>query len=91
MSCAYSEIILLQDLLEEIGVPQLSPIPLYADSMSVIQIANNSVFYKHTKHIQVECHSIHETLRCHEIFVPYISIEDQIADVFTKAISCHHH
>ncbi|XP_068639408.1 uncharacterized mitochondrial protein AtMg00810-like [Aristolochia californica] len=38
------------------------PIPLHADNRSAILIVANSVFHERTNHIEVDCHSIHDTL-----------------------------
>jgi hypothetical protein len=91
MSSACSEITWLQGLLDELGVPQLTPTSLYADNTSAIQIATNLVFHERTKYIEVDCHSICEALVRQEITLPYISTEHQTADIFTKALSRHRH
>jgi len=91
MSFACSEIIWLRGLLGELGFPQVEPTPLHADNTSVIQIAANPVFHERTKHIEVDCHSIHETYDARVISLPHISTTLQIADVFTKALSKHRH
>lgn len=87
MSSACSEITWLRGLLGELGVPQLTLTPLYADNISAIQIASNPVFHERTKHIEVDCHSIREALVRQEITLPHISTEHQTADIFTKALS----
>ncbi|XP_042944752.1 uncharacterized mitochondrial protein AtMg00810-like [Carya illinoinensis] len=91
MSSACSEIVWLRGLLSELGVPQLTPTPLHADNTNAIQIAANPVFHERTKHIEVDCHSIHEAFDHHVIKFPHISTEHQTADVFTKAMSRHRH
>jgi hypothetical protein len=62
MSTVCSEIVWLRGLLEELVFPQTTPTPLHADNTSVIQIATNPVFHERTKHIEVDCHSIRDTL-----------------------------
>nr|CAN63383.1 hypothetical protein VITISV_017566 [Vitis vinifera] len=52
------EIVWLHGLLEELVFPQTMCTPLHADNTSAIQIATNPVFHEHTKHIEVDCHSI---------------------------------
>jgi hypothetical protein len=91
MSFACSEITWLQGLLGELGVPQLTQTSLYTDNTSTIQIVVNPVFHKHIKHIKVDYHSIREALVRQEITLPHISTEHQTADIFTKALSRHHH
>lgn len=70
--------------MRELGVPQLTPTPLHAENTSAIQIATNPMLYRHTKHIKVDCRSIHEAFDHHVITLPHKSTEQQTADVFTK-------
>ena len=58
MFAACSEIIWLRGLLTELGFSQYQPTPLHADNTSAIQIAANPIYHEHTKHIEVDCHSI---------------------------------
>ena len=87
MSAACSEIIWLRGILFELGFSQPDPTPLYADNTSAIQIATNPVYHERTKHIEGDCHSIHEALDSHIISLPYISTTLQIAYVFTKTMT----
>jgi hypothetical protein len=91
MSSTCSEITWLRGLLGELGVPQLTQTSLYTDNTSTIQIVVNHVFHKRIKHIKVDCHSIREALVRQEITLPHISTKHQTADIFTKALSRHHH
>lgn len=50
MSAASSEVIWLQQLIDELGVFPLPPTPLHVDNTSAIQI-NNPIFHEQTKHI----------------------------------------
>ena len=58
MPAAYSEIVWLREILSELGFSQPDPTPLYTNNISAIQIAANPVYHEHTKHIEVDCHSI---------------------------------
>nr|KYP37238.1 Retrovirus-related Pol polyprotein from transposon TNT 1-94 [Cajanus cajan] len=91
MYFACSEIVWLRSLLEELGFSQPDSTPLHADNTSAIQIASNSVFHEHTKHIEVDCHYIREALTNKVISLPYISTDLQVADIFTKAITRQRH
>ena len=85
MSVACPEISWLRGLLAELGFSQSDPTPLHTDSTSSIKIAANPVYHEHTKHIEVDCHSIREALDTGVISLPYISTDLQIADIFMKA------
>ena len=91
MSTACSEIIWLRGLLEELGFPQTTSTPLHADNTSAIQIATNPVFHERTKHIEVDCHSIRDTLESLVISLSHIFFDLQVADVFTKALTRQWH
>jgi len=75
MSLAYSEIICLRGLLTELGFPQHAATPFYAGNTSAIQIAANLVFHEHTKYIEVDYHSICESLVTRIVSPPQISLQ----------------
>ncbi|RVW68108.1 Retrovirus-related Pol polyprotein from transposon RE1 [Vitis vinifera] len=87
MSTACSEIVWLRDLLEELGFPHTTSTPLHANNTSAIRIATNPVFHEHTKHIEVDCHSIRDTLESRVTSLSHISFDLQVADIFTKALT----
>ena len=62
-----------------------------ADNTSVIQIATNRIFHERTKHIEVDCHSIRDTLESQVISLPHISFDLQVANIFTKALTRQRH
>ena len=82
MAIATSEIIWLHLLLQELGCDAMSK-PMKAAT----HIAPNPVFYERTKHIEVDCHFVREKAQDKMIETPYIRSKDQLADVFTKALS----
>ena len=91
MSLACYEIIWFRGLLTELDFSKTDPTPLHVDNTSAIQITTNPIYHEHTKHIEVNCHSISEAFQAHVITLPHISIELQIIDIFTKALTCHRH
>ena len=91
MSTACSEIVWLCDLLEELGFPHTTSISLHADNTSAIQIGTNPIFHVRTKHIEVDCHSIRDTLESRVISLLHISSDLQVADIFTKALTQQRH
>ena len=86
MLAACSEIVWLWGLLSGLGFPQSLPTPLNADNTSAIRITANPVFHEHTKHIDVDCHFIHDKYLRNTISLPHISTSLQIVDIFTKGL-----
>ena len=79
-----SEILWLHWLLADLETSQSSPVDLYCDNRSAIQIAHNDVFHERTKHIEIDCHFIRQHLLRHELQLVSIGTLDQPADLFTK-------
>ncbi|XP_020591553.1 putative disease resistance protein RGA3 [Phalaenopsis equestris] len=77
------------------SIPLLKSLPELPPSLdyntSVIQITANLVFRDHTKHIEVDYHSIQEAYDNDVISLPHISSDIQTTNIFTKALSrqCH--
>ncbi|WMV49159.1 hypothetical protein MTR67_042544 [Solanum verrucosum] len=91
MSAACSEIIWLRRLLSKLGIEMKGSTTLYGDNTSAIRIATNPVHHENTKYIDVDCHYIRELVEDRSISLKYISSKDQLADLFTKAMSRSRH
>ncbi len=63
-----------------------APVVIYCDNISSILLANNPVYRARTKHIEVHYHFIREKVLAKEIDLIHVSTEDQIADIFIKAL-----
>ncbi len=66
-----------------------APVVIYCDNMSTILIANNSIYHARTKHIEVHYHFIREKVLAKEIDLIHVNTKDQVADIFTKALSTY--
>lgn len=53
--------------------------PLLCDSTSAISIANNSVQYSRTKHINIRYHFIHDHVNIGDIDIQHVDPDDQLA------------
>jgi hypothetical protein len=83
---AACEIVWLQKLLSNLGQSVDAHVVIYCDNISSILLANNPVYHARTKHIEVHHHFIREKILAKEIDLIHVSIEDQVADIFTKAL-----
>ncbi len=59
---------------------------IYCDNISIILLANNPVYHARTKHIEVHYHFIREKVLAKKINLIHVSIEDQVVNIFTKAL-----
>jgi hypothetical protein len=80
------EIVWLQKLFSDLGQSVDALVVIYCDNISSILLANNSVYHVRTKHIEVHYHFIKEKVLAKEINLIHVSTEDQVVDIFTKAL-----
>lgn len=87
-STAVKEILWLRQLLIDIDESEISAesVPLFMDNQSAIKLIKNPVFHKRTKHIDVRYHFIREKYEDGSISIKYVKSEEQLADIFTKAL-----
>jgi hypothetical protein len=83
---AACEVVWLQKLLSDLGQSMDAPVVIYCDNINSILLANNLVYHARTKHIEVHYHFIREKVLAKEIDLIHVSTEDQVVDIFTKAL-----
>lgn len=84
------EVIWVQSLQQELFVSlRKSPI-LWCANLGAMYLIANPFFNARTKHIKVDYHFIRERVACKLLEINFISSQDQIADIFTKALMIHH-
>ncbi|PKU66380.1 Retrovirus-related Pol polyprotein from transposon TNT 1-94 [Dendrobium catenatum] len=82
-----ADVIWLRKLLTEFGAPQDRPTDLFCDNVSAIALANNPVFHARTKHIEIDQRFVRDHIQHNHIRIFPINTLDQVADIFTKALS----
>ncbi len=83
---ATCEVVWSQKLLSDLGQSVDVHVVIYCDNISSILLANNLVYHAKTKHIEVHYHFIKGKVLAKEIDLIHVSIEDQVADISTKAL-----
>ncbi|MCO5614758.1 hypothetical protein L7F22_069045 [Adiantum nelumboides] len=81
------ECVWLRRLMADLGVGQDTANTIYTYSRSALIVAKNPVFHACTKHIKVHYHYVRERLLAGEISLAYVPTQDNLTDLFTKALS----
>lgn len=83
---ANKEIVWLQNLMKELEKKQENSMS-HSDSQSVIHLVKNSAFHARTKHIDRRHHFIHSLLEEKVLRLEKIHMDDNPANMFTKAVT----
>ena len=65
----------------------LEPTVIYCDNHSCIKLSANPVFHDRSKHIDIRYHHIRDCVQRRIMLLSYIPMEDQDADILTKALT----
>lgn len=65
-------------------------VPIFCDNTSAINVAKAPMQHKRTKHIDIRHHFLRDNVEKGLISIMFYSTEDQIANIFTKALSREH-
>ena len=83
---ATAQAIWLRFVLDDFGEMQPDATPLFCDNMSAISMVKNPVFHQKTRQINRRYHFIREALQEGVIDMRFCRSEEQLADIFTKAL-----
>ena len=87
MAQGICELLWLKIIFEDLKVKWDETMRLYCDNKSAISIAHNLVQHDRTKHIEVDRHFIKEKLDNGLICTPYVSTQNQLANILTKGLN----
>ena len=83
---ASKEGIWLCTLLNSINHATTEPTTICCDKNTAINLSEDPALHDHIKHINIKHHFLHEHVQSNEISLSYINTNDNIADIFTKAL-----
>jgi hypothetical protein len=81
-----AELAWIRMLLRDLGIFVSHAPVLWSDNTSAISLASNPVFHARTKHIEIDYHFVREKVVRGDLSVQFISTDDQLADLLTKAL-----
>eukprot|EP00253_Pinus_taeda_P009673 PITA_09673 len=77
----------LCQILSEFFFQQQHLTTLWCDNQSAIQLCKDSIQHQCNKHIEIHMHFMRKLIHDHVLEVQYCSTNDQVADIFTKALT----
>eukprot|EP00253_Pinus_taeda_P024169 PITA_24169 len=83
---ASKEDLRLRQILSEFGFQQQHTTTLWCDNQSAIQLCKDPVQHQRRKHIELHMHFIRKLIHDHVLEVQYCSTDDEVANIFTKAL-----
>ena len=86
---AAKEALWLRSFVDEVrgGPGGNKPITINCDNQGAIALAKDNKFHLRTKHIDLRYHFIREAVEDKKIVVSYVPTQENVSDVFTKALS----
>jgi len=81
-----TEINAIREMVKSFNLECKEPTKVYEDNKGAVIIARNGNFTKNSKHIEVQYHYVHENYLNGNTDVVEVKTENNIADIFTKAL-----
>ncbi|KAL0455068.1 UNVERIFIED_CONTAM: hypothetical protein Slati_0846000, partial [Sesamum latifolium] len=86
MAYTTTELVWLKYLLNDLSIHLHHPMKLICDNNAALPIAANPIFHKHTKHIELDCHFVHEILQDGIIATAYVPSHHQLRTYLLKPL-----
>jgi len=86
---AAKEAVWIRNFINDLRIPRvhIDSVPLYIDNNSALKLTRNPEFHNRSKHIEVKHHFVREKVEEGVINTQRVQTTDNLADVFTKALS----
>lgn len=84
---ASKESVWLWKLLAYLYGHELNVTIIFFDNQSCVKLSENSIFHDKSKHINLKYHYIRDIVQKGAVKLQYISMNEKIADIFTKLLS----
>eukprot|EP00253_Pinus_taeda_P029104 PITA_29104 len=84
---ASKEALWLHQILSKFGFQQQHTTTLWHDNQSAIQLCKDPVQHQRRKHIELHMHFIRKLIHDNVLEVQYCSTDDQVTNIFTKALT----
>jgi hypothetical protein len=65
---------------------EMPPTIIHCDNQSCIKLYENPMFHDRSKHIEIRYHFIHDWVQRGEVQLQYVSTDDQVGNILTKAL-----
>ncbi|GJR02615.1 hypothetical protein Tco_0525599 [Tanacetum coccineum] len=85
LSGCCAQILWMRSQLSDYGL-RFNKIPMYYDNKSAIALCCNNVQHSRSKHINIRYHFIKEQVEQRVVELYFVSIDYQLAEIFTKAL-----
>ncbi|KAL1293456.1 hypothetical protein AAHE18_19G074500 [Arachis hypogaea] len=89
MCAAQTKIMSIQQLLQELRIPQTMVPTIYCDNQSACLLAANPILHSRCKHLELDLHFLRDLVNQKSLYIVHIPSSDQIADCLTKPLSQH--
>lgn len=91
MALITCEVAWLSTSLKDLGITNLPSTVLKCNNKAALAIATNPVLHSKTKHVEIDCHYVRDQLKAGTIDTEYVPLDDQVADILTKALFVKQH
>ena len=82
-----TQVVWMIQVLADLKVKYVEPIPLHCDNTSTISISKNPVLHSKTNHIPLKYNFLKDQVANKVVHLQYIPSTEKIADIFTKLLS----